>query len=93
MESYKQLSNGELELLQRKILDLSQPDQAASAMKAALEDPAVKEIRTRKIEVGEEVQVGGKTLRLTDAGWRRVDTFEPTKTHELTPMERRLVSD
>lgn len=89
MESFNRAGD----LLARKVIDLSAGDSAAQAMAAMLNDPAVKEVRSRKIDVGEEVGLGGRTLRLTDAGWRRVDRYDPRQTHELTPMERRLVSD
>jgi len=80
--------------IDRKILDLiASPHSAADVMAAALEDPTVREIRTRKIGVGEEVELGGRRLRLTEGGWRRVDRYDAAVTHELTPMERRLVSD
>ncbi len=68
-------------------------DAVLTRMQELLEDPAVVEIRTRKIEVGEEVDVVGRTLRFTAGGWRRLDRHNPHRTHDLTPVERRLVGN
>lgn len=74
--------------VERQIVPLTE---AALRMQELLADPTLQEVRTRKIEVGEEVEVEGRTLRFTDAGWRRVDRRDPMRTHELTPVERRMV--
>lgn len=76
------------ELLERKVVEAgSVPER----MRAMLERDEVKELRARKLEVGDTLAIEGRTIRLTEAGFRRVDRYDPSKTYELTPIERALI--
>ena len=47
---------------------------------------------TKHFEVGDECEQLGRTFRLTDAGWKRVNRHTGGVS-ELTPLEHRLFSD